>query len=244
MAVNSMDLSDLRGRECLDAIVYFMNIHHPGLFHTIETEQGDSPDWLKGYALRYGEDQLVLDLTVSQGFNTSAFTIRCGYSGGSDSYSSRGGTEKGPKRIYSTSNGIMMTWQNTNERSPKRISFIVSDEPDYGLILHGMGMTVTTTGSGASATFNVTASTEGVCDTVNGSDKEVCCGYETITSYKYLDEICRESTKTMLIPLILDSGYVTQNIFRQVYSESPGTEGVFTLGGNTFVSNGYFALKD
>lgn len=244
MAVNSMDLSDLRGRECLDAIVYFINMHNPGLFRTIETDQDASPDWLKGYVLRYGEDKEVLNLTVSRGLNTYPFSIRCGYSGGSDYYNSIGGTEKGPKRIYSTSNGIMMTWQNTNERSPKRMSFIVSDEPDYGLVLHGIGMQVTPTGSGASATFNVTASTEGVCDTVNGSNREVCCGYETSTSYKYLDEICRESTKTMLIPLILDSGYVTQNVLRQVYSENPGTEGVFTLGGTRFVTNGYFALKD
>ena len=145
----------------------------------------------------------------------------------------------------------MFTWKPSNVEkylnSPRRASFIASMEPGYGLVAHGVSIRVTSSGTGQSVTHVINGSSEAIIDFCNPDipTKDMCSDIITGSdSLHILPEYCRPATKTMMIPMVLSSGYVCQNIFRQVYSENPGTEGVFTLGGTRFVTNGYFALKD
>lgn len=247
MAIETMDVGDLDVNELHEAIRDFVNRYHPELFSSILKNSGTSTTTM--YIDADGTEKSAVEVLLSRSTTSSPFRLGHTYTDGI--YNASGTSSGGVKKLYSTDNGIMFTWKPSNvERylnSPRRASFIASLEPGYGLVAHGMSMYVTSSGTGQSVTHVINGSTEAIIDFYNPRrpTKDYCSDIITgSASLHILPEYCRPATKTMMIPMVLSSGYVCQNIFRQVYSENPGTEGVFTLGGTRFVTNGYFALKD
>ena len=241
MAVDSMDLSDYSYGDLYNAIKSFINLHHPGWFAEIAKPQNVSVMYFYyEHDSEYTPSDRVITLSLTHettaapfGFNKRGNDTNWYYRSPLDT------TGLGPNKIWSTTNGFMITWAFNRQLNPLHdTGLIVVNEPDYGLVGHGYAV--------MGRALSIKSSTECTADWADYSvNKQYVSAVEIEhINYDNLNNVCLPSTKTMMIPIVLDSGHVCENLFRQVYSENPGTKGVFTLGGNTFVSNGYFALKD
>lgn len=238
MAINTMDLGNCLYQDGLLEVKQFIETYNPGLFESMEVSQGGVPAALSCYST---DNKVCLNVYLAPSSDTGIhinFTVRTG------GYAVSGQTisdyqalkDDRLSKIYSTSNGIMITGAHSSLSSADyRSSVIVSNEGEAGLCLTLMSR------DGNGSNHNI--SKEGHIQFNTSSYIEHIVN-DASTFTNQLMIVSARKTKTMLIPIVFASGYVSKNLFRMVYNENPESETMFTLGGTRYVSDGVFALKE
>ena len=225
MAINSITMSNVDYSEYLETIKDFIETNNPDLFDHMEINKMHIPWVLNCYK---NEQYKALTIRrLGHGTSDNPFTI---YAGSTSSYGTGLLTVQLIDKVYSTSNGILIT-NCYNAGSPERASVIVANEPDHGLCTAIIGRASVDISREGHVHCNTSYEVEHLYNDVN---------YTT----DVLGLTTTLKTKTMLIPLVFTYGAVTRKLFRMVYNENPEQETVFSLGGARYVSNGAFALLE
>ena len=238
MAIVTKDLNNCIYEDGIREIKSFIEEHNPNLFDHITVTSGGSEAIMHCY---FNDTKQCLAVYLAVPNSSDSHTNFTVYAKGSGVTGERISDYSAPysdrlSKIYSTSNGIMITGaHNSLSSSDYRSSVIVSKEGDNGLCITLMSRDGNGTDHSVSKEGHVHWDSSIYIEHIVS---------DTSTFTNQLMIVTARKSKTMLIPIVFANGLVTNNLFRMVYNENPESETTFTLGGNRFVSNGVFALKD